>query len=77
MIWESTAIMTWIDVAISGFAIVAIAMAVRARRDVRAAGAVRSVWIVIFGLTVVGGFYFVDLWVMHVMPRYASPRETM
>ncbi len=77
MIWESTAIMTLIDVAICGFAIVAIVVATRARHELRAAGAVRAVWIVIFGLTVIGGFYFVDLWVMHVLPGYATPRETM
>lgn len=77
MIWDSTALMTVIDLVIVTIAGAAIWVVVKARADLSAGGALRAATVLIAGLVMIACFYFVDLLTMHALPLITSQAEAM
>ena len=70
VIWNSVFLMTVIDLLIVAVAGYGLAFFLRARRRAAKRHAIRGMGAIIAGLTVIGGFFFADLLIMHALPLF-------
>src|SRR5262249_18120022 len=77
MIWNSVPIMTAIDLLVIAVAIYGISRCRRFIRGRRPADSRVGVWLIAFGLLVIGLFYLADLISMHVLPAVTSAQDAM
>jgi PAS domain S-box-containing protein len=77
MIWESTALMAIVDLAILLVAILALRNLYRHRRRFAHSGALRGLALMAIGLSAIGLFHLADLFTMFVLPQTSSPAAAM
>lgn len=77
MIWESTALMTIIDVLIIGIVGTSLGLFIKHRPNALFAGAYIGLGAIVCGLVLTGLFYLTDLAVMHLLPFFVPMSQAM
>lgn len=77
MIWESTAIMTVIDLLVISVTGVAVRLLIARKSRLTAGGAFGGPLLLGVGLATIGGFYLLDLGTMYLLPLFASRATAM
>ncbi len=77
MIWESTALMATVDIAILLVAILALRNLYRHRQRFADSGAMRGLALMAVGLSAMGFFHLADLFTMFVLPQLSSAADAM
>ncbi len=75
--WESTTLMTIVDVMIIAVALVTLWALTRFRHRLRASNLIAGAWLVSGGLLLIGVFYATDLFVMHGLPLFIPKATAM
>ncbi|MCZ6859818.1 MAG: PAS domain S-box protein, partial [Alphaproteobacteria bacterium] len=77
VIWNSVFLMTVFDLLIIGIAGCGVVYFLRVKKRDAMRQTIRGFGIVILGLTIVGGFFFADLLIMHALPLFVPRARAM
>ena len=77
MIWQSIPLMTIFDIMIVMIAFASLGILFRQRHMLTQSGLLVGTSVVVAGLIVIGSFYFVDLFIMWVLPIFISHSRSM